>query len=84
MAGEDAVSVTTNAPPATEHWNLSLAGPGATSFGAGATDDGAASVTMNWTLTSDQWATAGVPIKPAASCAPAVTSAVAEISPNRC
>ncbi|MDX1404915.1 MAG: DUF6701 domain-containing protein, partial [Woeseiaceae bacterium] len=82
LSAEDTSSVTTDAP-ATERWNVSIAGGGNTEWGAGATDDGAASVDMSWTLgTSDYWAVGGVSIKPSGSCNAAVTSAVAEISPN--
>jgi hypothetical protein len=47
----------------TEYWNLSQAGRSA--MGAGSTEPGAATVTMSWTLGSeDYWAIGAVPIKP--------------------
>jgi hypothetical protein len=65
MSGETVTSVTTNAP-ADEHWNTVLSG----TFAAGATEAGAASVTMDFALGgSDHWAAGGVPIKPASNCA---------------
>jgi hypothetical protein len=69
----------------TEQWNQ-CTDAGCSIVGGGAsTEPGAASVTMTWTPTNNRWALGAVPIKPAASCAgatPAVTSALAEISPN--
>ena len=84
FSGETVNSVVTNAP-ATERWNLSAGGTGETQYSAGSTDDGAASVSMVWSLgKADHWAAGGVSIKPAASCSgtAAVTSSGAEISPN--
>jgi hypothetical protein len=65
-----------------EHWHLSVGGNA--TVGAGATEPGSApNVTMQWTAVNDHWAAAGISIRPSSSCgANAVTSAVAEISPN--
>ena len=84
FSGETVDSVATD-PPAVERWNLSLGGTGETEFAAGATDNGAASVTITWPLgDDDHWAAGGVSIKPSVSCGggTATSSAVAEISPN--
>jgi hypothetical protein len=53
-----------------EHWHLGVGGgPPPRTFGAGATEPGAASpVTMQWTNITDHWAAAGISIKPSASC----------------
>jgi len=68
----------------TQRWNITSGSSPETHHSAGSTEDGAASVTMSWTLGSsaDYWAIGAVPIKPAKTCGPAITSAVAEISPN--
>jgi len=68
----------------TQRWNTTSGTSPEIHHGAGSTEDGAASVTMSWTLGSsaDYWAIGAVPIKPASTCGPAITSAVAEISPN--
>jgi MSHA biogenesis protein MshQ len=63
MAGETVGTITTDAP-ATEHWNQSLSD----AYGAGATEDGAASVNVGWSHSSDHWAAGGVSIKPAQTC----------------
>jgi hypothetical protein len=82
VSGESVNWIAAN-EPATQRWNLSEPNPGPAEFAAGATDAGAASVTMNFGLgRSDHWAVGGVSIKGSGNCNPAVTSAVAEISPN--
>jgi hypothetical protein len=69
MAGETVTSVSLdNAPPAVEQWNdVELSSPD--TFGAGATQVGAApNVTVSWTHGNDHWAAGGVSIKPAQTC----------------
>ncbi|MEE9597348.1 MAG: choice-of-anchor Q domain-containing protein, partial [Acidiferrobacterales bacterium] len=82
VSGETVTSLTAGAGQ-TELWNL-IEPTSPAEYGAGSTKAGAASVTMSWTLgSSDHWAIGAVPIRPGSSCSgPAVTSAVAEISPN--
>jgi hypothetical protein len=49
-----------------ERWNISTGTTGGDAWGAGSTKPGAASVTMSWTITSnDEWAIGAVPIRPA-------------------
>ena len=84
FSGETVNAVATN-PPAAERWNLSAGGTGETEYGTGSTVDGAANVTIGWSLgKADHWAAGGVSIKPEATCSgtTAVSSAGAEISPN--
>jgi len=45
-----------------EHWHIAAGGN--STVGAGATNSGAATVTMTWTNVNDHWAAAGVSIKP--------------------
>jgi hypothetical protein len=79
VSAESSVLSTAAVAPSSQRWNLFQG----IQYGAGATQAGAASVTMSWTFNgSDHWAAGGVSIKPSGSCNPAVTSAVAEISPN--
>ena len=67
VSAEEVSSLSTDAP-ATERWNINLGNH----FGAGATDDGAATVDFDWTMgVSEQWAAGGVSIKPASNCSSA-------------
>jgi hypothetical protein len=57
----------------TQRWNLLNGGV----WGAGSTEPGAASVTMSWTLVSNEWVIGAVPIKPVVlpPCPPVATAA---------
>lgn len=78
FSGETVTSISTD-PPANELWNLSASGPSETEFGAGSTDEGAASVSITWSLgSSDHWAAAGIAIKPAGTCGTTIAGTVFE------
>jgi hypothetical protein len=68
----------------TQRWNLApLDGP-RPSPGAGSTEPGAATVTMSWTVgTDDHWAIGGVSIKPSGGSAPVVDSTSSGRTPPR-
>jgi hypothetical protein len=67
VSAENANSLTVGAGQ-TEYWNV--VSPAADDeYGAGSTEPGASTVTISWTLgvSNQEWAIAGVPIKPAAT-----------------
>ena len=68
----------------TQRWNLApLDGP-RPSPGAGSTESGAATVTMSWTMgTDDHWAIGAVPIKPSGASPPAVDNTSSGRTPPR-
>ena len=76
-------SVLVVGPGQTEQWHLCAGGNCSEVDGGASIELGAASVTMSWKPANKRWAIGAVPIMPA-NCggSAAVSSAVAEISPN--
>jgi len=68
----------------TQRWNLAPLDGTRPSPGAGSTEPGAATVTMSWTMgTDDHWAIGGVSIKPSGGSAPVVDSTSSGKTPPR-